>query len=581
MSFCGLFQRCLNPQASVSPPIISLNPPPIPNEATRSSQPSRGPPRENYRVLTTSVPLSQQQEGSHTRDNNPAYSPATSLIPPPIVNEDPRWFDSSRPSSRAKNRAPTTSVPSSRQQERPHAEDNDRGSPTTESILKQCPRFRILLVGKSGVGKSSLINHAFNVDIATVSHKEHGVCNIDKEIFSPQNPRFVLHDSQGFEPSEIANLDKVKSFVESHGAGVDLKDRIHAIWLCVQIPFAGGRVFEKGDEEFLKFAKQVPIVVVFTQFDKLVRRMEENFTGEVGMSEVDINELCLQKANAEFEMSCLEPLRKFAPRLEYAKTSVNDAYRHTLANLIERTQALVEHQVEGDVWIVSAMAQRASAQAKIDSSIQVGMKRYWQNLASSTELTDWTLEGCLTILHRDIASSWNFNDPNNLLSGKDFQNRVMTLAQLVTPDTSNTSELRSWFQNLDQIQSMMGLTSALGSVAAPAIAAIGLSAMFKNFLAGVYQKTPEVLRCLMAYIVDLTLVMDQLFLNTLPLKPPRLLTAEQIDAALEDYKNLEAVKVHRAIREYVNQATFSEILSVNDAQQKVIELIKQHRAKDA
>jgi hypothetical protein len=28
-----------------------------------------------------------------------------------------------------------------------------------------------------------------------------------------------------------------------------------------------------------------------------------------------------------------------------------------------------------------------------------------------------------------------------LLSGKDFRNRVMTLAQLVTPDTS---ELRSW-----------------------------------------------------------------------------------------------------------------------------------------
>jgi len=49
---------------------------------------------------------------------------------------------------------------------------------------------------------------------------------------------------------------------------------------------------------------------------------------------------------------------------------VTYVYRSTLANLIERTQTLVEHQVEGDVWIVSAMAQRASAQTKIDSSIQ-------------------------------------------------------------------------------------------------------------------------------------------------------------------------------------------------------------------
>ena len=83
----------------------------------------------------------------------------------------------------------------------------------------------------------------------------------------------------------------------------------------------------------------------------------------------------------------------------------------------------------------------------------------------------------------------------------------------------------------------------------------------------------------MGYIVDLTLVMDQLFLNILPLKPPRLLTEEQIDAALEGYKNSEAVKVHRAIRDYVNQATWDKILQANNAQQKVIELIKLHRAK--
>jgi hypothetical protein len=84
----------------------------------------------------------------------------------------------------------------------------------------------------------------------------------------------------------------------------------------------------------------------------------------------------------------------------------------------------------------------------------------------------------------------------------------------------------------------------------------------------------------MGYIVDLTLVMDQLFLITLPLKPPRVLTDDQIDVALEDYKNSEAIKVHRAIREYANKATFGEILRANNAQQKVIELIQQHRASD-
>ena len=50
--------------------------------------------------------------------------------------------------------------------------------------------------------------------------------------------------------------------------------------------------------------------------------MEENLTDkEMDMSDDEVNKLCLQRADAEFERSCLEPLRKFASRLEYAKTS--------------------------------------------------------------------------------------------------------------------------------------------------------------------------------------------------------------------------------------------------------------------
>jgi hypothetical protein len=50
--------------------------------------------------------------------------------------------------------------------------------------------------------------------------------------------------------------------------------------------------------------------------------MEENLTDEeMDMSDEDISKLCSQKADAEFETLCLEPLRKVDPRLEFAKTS--------------------------------------------------------------------------------------------------------------------------------------------------------------------------------------------------------------------------------------------------------------------
>jgi hypothetical protein len=81
----------------------------------------------------------------------------------------------------------------------------------------------------------------------------------------------------------------------------------------------------------------------------------------------------------------------------------------------------------------------------------------------------------------------------------------------------------------------------------------------------------------MGYIVGITLIMEHLFLNTLHLTRPFLLTKDDIDAAIEDYKNSEAIKVHHDIRNYVNKTTFKEILDSNKAELKVIELIRDYQ----
>jgi hypothetical protein len=108
----------------------------------------------------------------------------------------------------------------------------------------------------------------------SVSHQTRGECDINFEIKSTQNDRFVAHDSMGFEPGHKENFEMAKTFLESRsGVGAALKDRVHIIWclsstlilcqltdgirLCVQVPYAGGRVFETGDEDFLKVASRV------------------------------------------------------------------------------------------------------------------------------------------------------------------------------------------------------------------------------------------------------------------------------------------------------------------------------------
>ncbi|KAF8257211.1 hypothetical protein EI94DRAFT_1536331, partial [Lactarius quietus] len=84
----------------------------------------------------------------------------------------------------------------------------------------------------------------------------------------------------------------VLRFVEERSQKLLLKDRIHCIWFCVKTPTAGGRVFETGDEKILEYERDVtgghqsvPLVLVFTQYDRLVATMKVQLRGKPNMDE--------------------------------------------------------------------------------------------------------------------------------------------------------------------------------------------------------------------------------------------------------------------------------------------------------
>ncbi|KAF8184108.1 hypothetical protein K438DRAFT_1766553 [Mycena galopus ATCC 62051] len=436
----------------------------------------------------------------------------------------------------------------------------------SREIVNEYHRFRILVVGKAGVGKSSLIHYAFGVttvspqskrsplvasvviEIQTISAESRGVCKIDDELISEQNRLFVLHDSMGFEPGQEENLAEAKQFLERRSdLRVPIHDRVHAIWLCVQTPHA------------------VPLIVVFTQFDKLFNKylLAPNTAPNGNLSDPKFRARCLKSAEAELEKNWLGPGK-----------GPSQSDKAAVANVITITRDLLQKREDISVWVMSAMAQRVSADAKIKASIEVGMRRYWSGLAAGAKFMGMKLDKCIDILHSEIIATWNFLDDDHLLENPDHAKSVADL-----PFTAPSGE------NLDKVSKLVGISAAITAAAAgpvapiavPAIAGVGLSVLFAAYLTRAYQNAPETLRCLMAYIVDLTLIMEELFHIALAFRPIRTLAMEDIELAMDNYVKSHAEKIHSEIRVYTKASRVSKIMRPQKAEDEVKSLIEKNR----
>ncbi|KAF8994924.1 hypothetical protein BDQ17DRAFT_1047689 [Cyathus striatus] len=184
-----------------------------------------------------------------------------------------------------------------------------------EEGLAVCPRFCILVVGNTGVGKSSLVSSVFNISLndTDIAHGREGRANIEFGYTSSDNPRFILHDSQGFAPGSTANWDIVERFIRNRSSVAELKDRIHAIWLCIETPRTGSRLLQTGDEKLLLLAKElnIQILAVFTKFDMLVnehirraRRARAPDSGAREMAEKEF-ENRIQNFKASAQVDCV------------------------------------------------------------------------------------------------------------------------------------------------------------------------------------------------------------------------------------------------------------------------------------
>ena len=129
----------------------------------------------------------------------------------------------------------------------------------------------VLVIGNSGVGKSTLINAVLGEEAEKKAITGRGIkgTTLDLEIFENEGISFRLIDTIGFEPGffkERKAVNAVKHWSkESTKAGKE-DSRINVIWFCVD--GTSSKLFPKAIDSMMNATsmwKNVPIVVVITK----------------------------------------------------------------------------------------------------------------------------------------------------------------------------------------------------------------------------------------------------------------------------------------------------------------------------
>ena len=124
----------------------------------------------------------------------------------------------------------------------------------------------VLVIGNSGVGKSTLINAVLGENVAKTSY---GTKGTTKEIFIYEGEPFNVIDTIGFEPSLFRNnkaIASVKKWSKNSAKDENEDKQINVIWFCVD--GTSSKLFPKAIKDLDKATsmwKSVPIIVVITK----------------------------------------------------------------------------------------------------------------------------------------------------------------------------------------------------------------------------------------------------------------------------------------------------------------------------
>ena len=128
----------------------------------------------------------------------------------------------------------------------------------------------VLVLGNSGVGKSTLINAVLGTDVAAASFGTAGTTK-ELKIYGPDldGSPFNLIDSVGFEPNWFKAwqaVNAVKAWSRKSAKEGNEDNQINIVWFCID--GCAAKLFPETVENMAKAVsmwKDIPVVVVITK----------------------------------------------------------------------------------------------------------------------------------------------------------------------------------------------------------------------------------------------------------------------------------------------------------------------------
>jgi predicted GTPase len=143
--------------------------------------------------------------------------------------------------------------------------------------------INVVILGKSGDGKTTLINAVLGVEISETG----AGFPVTQEIFSYKVPRSQLRlfDTKGFEVKDSQKtVDTVVQFINEYSRDADINRRVHCVWICVN---AQSSRWELVHQKFVSLSREldIPCIVAVTQcygdYERYVEVIQDNVPKDV------------------------------------------------------------------------------------------------------------------------------------------------------------------------------------------------------------------------------------------------------------------------------------------------------------